>query len=61
MKKYFFPFGSFLIKDGLEIRLWDDLIPHSANNIQLYTILFVTRRYDCYDVQKRFSREGNMP
>jgi hypothetical protein len=23
-KKYFFPFGSFLIKDGLEIRFWED-------------------------------------
>jgi hypothetical protein len=24
MKKYFFPDGSFCIKDGLKIRLWED-------------------------------------
>jgi hypothetical protein len=45
-KKYFFPYGTFSIKVGSEIRFWKDKwlgMPHSVNNIHLYTILCDTR------------------
>ena len=45
-KKYSFRYGSFSIKNGSEIRFWEDKWLGNAtlrNNIQLYTILYVTR------------------
>jgi hypothetical protein len=45
MKKFFFPYNSFIIEDGSEHRFWEDKWLGNATlreQYQLYTILFVT-------------------
>jgi hypothetical protein len=40
MKKYFFPYGSFSIKDGSEIRLWEDKWLVNITVWEQYPILY---------------------
>ena len=63
-KKYFFGYGSFSIKDGLEIRFWEDKWLGNATLLEQYPALYniVRHKSDTFgiistkcDVQKRFN------
>lgn len=51
-KKHFFPFGSFSIKDGSEIRFWEDKWLGNAT-LRVVAYLTVPRRRDPHEGEKK--------